>query len=262
MVAIETVTGRVVNPGAAFAALTANTDQSFAVRFHQNPGSAILEELWAQQGTAGQVRVNSPNMHDDVVGIRMVSNANAVRRLLAEEAREILMPQDTIEVAMTGDAAATNTVAMLIYYGDLPGTAARLRTWEEVQPQIEHLYAFPVAVAGPVTAGDWSAGVAVNFTVDEMKANRDYAILGYTLDTECCAVAIAGSDTGNLKYGGPGPLLADETRAFFIDQGRRSGTPHIPIINSANRGGTRVFVCKNTAAGTVTVSLLTALLRG
>jgi len=261
MTAIEVVTGRATNPGATITALTANTDQSFAVRFHQTPGTAVLEEVWTQQLTAGQLRVNSPNMHDDVVGIRMVANASAVRRLLPEEASETLMPQDTLEVGLSGDAAAVVSAGLLIYYGDLPGISARLRSWEEVKPQIEHLYGFPVAVAGPTTAGDWSAGVALNFTVDEMKANRDYAILGYTLDTECCAVAISGSDTGNLKIGGPGPLLADETRAFFVDQGRRSGTPHIPIINSANRAGTRVFVSKNTAAGTVTVSLLTALLR-
>lgn len=261
MTAVELVTGRVVNPGAAFAALTANTDQSFAVRFHTQPGTAVLEEMWTQQLTAGQIRVNSPNMHDDNVGIRMVANASAVRRLLPEESTEILMPQDTLEVAMTGDVAATTSAGLLIYYGDLPGISARLHAWEEIKPRIEHLYGFPVAIAGPTTAGDWSAGVALNATVDEFKANRDYAILGYTLDTECCAVAVSGSDTGNLKVGGPGPLLADETRAFFVDQGRRTGTPHIPVINSANRAGTRAFVAKNTAAGTVNVTFLTALLR-
>ena len=261
MTAVELVTGRAVNPGAVFTNLTANTDQSFAVRFHQTPGTAVLEEMWTQQLTAGQIRVNSPNMHDDNVGIRMVANASSVRRLLPEESSETLMPQDTLEVAMTGDAAATVSAGLLIYYGDLPGISARLSMWEELKPRIEHLYAFPVSIAGPVTAGDWSAGVALNTSVDEFKANRDYAILGYTLDTECCAVAVSGSDTGNLKVGGPGPLLADETRAFFVDQGRRTGTPHVPVINSANRAGTRAFISKNTAAGTVIVTFLTALLR-
>lgn len=261
MTAVEIVTGRVVNPGAAFAALTANTDQSFAVRYHTSPGTAVLEEIWTQQGTAGQIRITSPNMHDDNVGIRMVANANAVRRLLPEEAAEVLMPQDTLEVAMTGSAAATDVAGLLVYYGDLPGISARLHMWEEIKPRIEHLYSFPVAIAGPATAGDWSAGVALNATVDEFKANRDYAILGYTVDTESAAVAVSGSDTGNLKVGGPGPLLADETRAFFVDQSRRSGTPHIPVINSANRAGTRAFVAKATAAGTVTVTFTTALLR-
>lgn len=261
MGAVEVVTGRALNPGAAFTNMTANTDQSFAVRYHQTPGTAVLEEIWTQQGTAGQLRITSPNMHDDIVGIRMVTNANAVRRLLPEEAEQILMPQDTLQLEITGGGAETDCAAMLIRYGDLPGIQARLQMWEEIKPRIAQLHGIPVAVTGPTTAGDWSAGNAITTTVDELYANRDYAILGYTLDTECCAVAVSGSDTGHLKVGGPGPLLADETRAFFVDQSRRSGSPHIPIFNSANRGGTRVFVTKSTAGGTVNVTLLTALLR-
>jgi hypothetical protein len=261
MTAVEVVTGRVVNPGAAFTLLTANTDQSFAVRYHQTPGTAVLEEIWCQNASAGSVRITSPNLHDDVVGIRMVSPPAAVRRLLPEEASTVIMPQDTLEVSMTGGAAETDSAACLIYYGDLPGISARLSQWEEIKPRVEALHGFPISVAGPVVAGDWSAGVALNSLVDEFKANRDYAILGYTVDTECLAVAVSGQDTGNLKIGGPGPLFADETRAFFIDQGRRSGTPHIPVFNSATRAATRVFVAKNTAAGTVVVTLMTALLR-
>lgn len=262
MSAVEVVTGRVVNPGAAFANVTANTDQSFAVRYHQTPGTAVLEEIWTQQGTGGQIRITSPNLHDDVVGIRMATHANAVRRLLPEEAEQVLMPQDTLQVELTGSAAATDSIAMLIRYADLPGIQARLHTWEEIKPRIEKLHGFPVAVTGPVTAGDWSAGNSIVTTVDELYANRDYAILGYTVDVESCAVAVSGSDTGHLKVGGPGPLLADETRAFFVDQSRRSGAGHIPVFNSANRSGTRVFVTKSTAGGTVNVTLLCALLRG
>lgn len=260
MSAVEVVTGRVTNPGAAFTAVTANTDQSFAVRYHQTPGTAVLEEIWTQQATAGAIRITSPNLHDDVVGIRMIANANSVRRLLPEEAEQVLMPQDTLQVEMTGGGAETDACALLIRYGELPGIQARLHSWEEIKPRIKSLHGIPVAVTGPATSGDWSAGNAITTTVDELYANRDYAILGYTLDAECTAVAVSGSDTGHLKVGGPGPLLADETRAFFVDQSRRSGFPHIPVFNSANRNGTRVFVARITAAGTVNVTLLTALL--
>lgn len=261
MTAIELVTARVTNPGAAFTALTANTDQSFATRFHTQPGSAVLEEIWTQQATAGQIRITSPNLHDDTVGLRMVAPAASVRRLLPEEASTVLMPQDTLEVALTGGGAETDCAALLIYYAELPGIKARLHSWEEIKPRIEHLHAFPVDVAGPTTIGDWSAGVALNATVDELKANRDYAFLGYTVSLESVAVAISGDSTGNLKYGGPGPLQPDETRAFFVDQGKRSGTPHIPVVNSANRAATRVFVARTTTGSTITVTFLTALLR-
>lgn len=261
MGAVEVVTGRVVNPGAAITTVTANTNDSFAVRYHQSPGTAVLEEIWTQQGTAGEVRLVSPNLHDDVVGIRMRAPANSVRRLLPEEVEQRLMPQDTLTVQMSGGAAETDSIALLIRYADLPGISARLYTWDEIKPRIEQIHGFPVAVTGPVTAGDWSPGNALNSTVDLFVANRDYAILGWTADAETLAVAISGSDTGHLRLGGPGSTNIDETRAFFVDQSRRSGAAHIPVINSANRAGTRAFVARNTAAGTVNVTFLAALLK-
>lgn len=260
MTAIEVVTGRVVNPGAAFTALTANTGNSFAIRSHQTEGTAYIEEIWAQQATAGQVRVRSPRLHDDTVGIRLVSPAAAVRRLMPEEAFQVVYPQDDLTVEMTGGGAETDALALLVYYGELGGVNARVASWEEIKPRIQALHAFPVAVAGPATSGDWSAGTRFDTTVDELKANRDYAVLGYTVDTESLAVAIRGTDTGNMRIGGPGPLFADETRAFFVDQGRRMGTPHIPIINASNRQGTFVDVARVGAGGTITVTLMTALL--
>lgn len=261
MTAIEVVTARLTAVAGTFTAVTFNTGNTNEVRSHTTEGTAFLEEIWVQAATAGSVRVKSPRMHDDVVGIRMLYPSAQVRRLLPEEAKAVLYPQDSLDVAIAGGAAEVDSVGLLVYYQDLGGIAARVMSWEEVMPRIEHLHSFPVAVAGPVTAGDWSAGTPLDTTVSELKANRDYAILGYTVDTECCAVALAGTDTGNLKIGGPGPLLADETRAFFVDQGRRMGAPHIPVINAANRHGTMVHVAKNTAGGTVNVTLTAALLR-
>jgi hypothetical protein len=261
MAAIETVTGRVTNPGAAFAALTPNSGNTFTVRAHPQEGTAFLAEMWTQQATAGALRVKSPRMHDDVVGIRAITQAADIRRVLPEEARQTLYPTDELTVEMTGGAAEVDSAALFIYYEQLGGINARLMSWEEISPRIEHLYMHPVAVAGPATSGDWSAGTRLDTTADEFKANRDYALLGYTLDAPVLSVAIAGSDTGNLKVGGPGPLLADETRAFFVDQSRRLGKPCIPIINAANRQGTLVHVARITAAGTVNVTLCFGLLR-
>lgn len=261
MAAIEVVTGRVTNPGASFTALTANTGNSFAIRSHTPEGTAYIAEAWTQNASAGSLRIRSPRLHDDVVGIRHIANPAAVRRLWPEEARQPVFPQDTLTVEMTGGAAEVDAAALFIYYEQLGGIAARLLAWEEVMPRIEALHAFPVAITGPATSGDWSAGNILTTTVNEFKANRDYAFLGYTLDAECLAVAIAGTDTGNLKVGGPGPLFADETRAFYVDQSRRLGKPCIPVINAANAPGTLAHIARITAAGTVNVTFHTALLR-
>lgn len=260
MTAVEVIAGRATNP-AAFTVVTANANNTFAIRSHPTEGTAFLEEIWTQQATAGEVRITSPRIHDVQVGIRMRAPAASVRRLLPEEARQVVFSQDDLTVEIQGGAAETDAVALLMYYADLPGIAARLVMWEEIAGRIESLHGFPVAVAGPTVAGDWSTGTPLDTTVDVLKANRDYAILGYGLDAESLAVAIAGSDTGNLRVGGPGPLRPDETRDFFVSQSKRSGTPHIPVINAANSAGTLVHVARIVTGGTVNVTLLTALLR-
>lgn len=261
MSALEVVTGRVTNPGGSFTALTANTGSSFAIRSHTPEGTAYLAELWTQNASAGAIRVHSPRLHDDVVGLRVIANPANVRRLMPEEWRQVVYPQDTLAVEMTGGGAEVDSASLLIYYENLGGIAARLFSWDEIMPRIEAGHSFPVAVTGPTTAGDWSAGNVMTTTVNEFKANRDYAILGYTLDTECNAVAINGTDTGNLRCGGPGPLQADETRAFFVDETKRLGKSCIPVINAANAPGTIIQVAKNAAGGTVNVTFHAVLLR-
>lgn len=261
MTAIETLTFRVTNPGAAFTTVTMNTGQTNAVRAHSREGSAFLCEAWTQQATAGALRVKSPRLHDDVVGIRMLTQAADIRRIWPEAMAQPLFSQDTLTIDMTGGAAEVDAGALLMYYEDLGGVNARLATWDEIKPRVEHHYGHPVAVAGPGTSGDWSAGTVLTTTADEWKANRDYAVLGYTLDTASLSVAIAGTDTGNLKVGGPGPLVADETRDFFVAESIRLGRPCIPIINAANRQGTLVHVAKVGAGGTVNVTLMLALLK-
>ena len=61
--------------------------------------------------------------------------------------------------------------------------------------------------------------------------------------------------------GGPGTTEAIETRDWFVSLSKSMGAPAIPIINSANKGATLVFVQNNAAAGTPNVDLILAELR-
>jgi hypothetical protein len=260
MTALEVIAGRVVNPGAAFTALTPNSSNTFNVRDFPKESMASLEGIWTQQASAGQVRVRSPRFHDDVQGIREIAAAGSVRNLFGDEYEQRLYPNDPLRFDMTGGAAETDSAAMLVYYRDLGGINARLELWETIKPRIVDLMGQVIDVAGPATAGDWSGGTAINATNDNLKADTDYAILGYVVQAECLAIGIAGTDTGNIRVGGPGPVEAIETRDWFIGLSKAHGTPHIPVINSNNRGNTLVFVARNTAAGTVSVSLMLARL--
>lgn len=258
MTAIEVVTGRVVNPGATVTALTPNTSNTFTIRAFPDQSPAYISGLWAQNATAGAVRLRSPRLHDNVQNIRYQSPAAQVRNLLPDAAQQRAYPNDPLTFEMSGGGAETDSAAFLVYYSDLPGVQARLGMWDQIKPRIKNLATIEVGVAGPVTAGDWSAGTVITTTFDLLKSDTDYAILGYQTGTNCLAVAISSADTGNLRIGGPGPVESIETRDWFVSLSQALNAPAIPVLNSNNKGSTNAFVALNTAAGTVTVDFLVA----
>jgi hypothetical protein len=256
--ALEVITGRALNPGAGPTALVANTGDSFAVRSTPGTTLPVLEGIWASCATAGLVQVRSARLHDQTQGIRFEVPAALVRNFLPDEVVQLLYPQDILTFEIGGGGAETDAAALLIYYPDLPGIDARLRTWEEIRGQVQNIVTVRVGVAGPVTAGDWSAGTALNATTDLLKPNVDYAVLGYQSATNVLAVALKGADTGNLRAGGPGTTESIETRDWFVSLSRQTGLPHIPVINAAGKAGILAHVAHTTAAGTITVDFILA----
>lgn len=240
----EVISGRVVNPGAALTALTPNTGDTFNVRNFSLQSAASLEDIWTMGAAAQVVRVRSPKLHDFSNGLRLVSTAGVTRGLLPDEGREPLYPSDGLTVESTGGAAETDSVALLVRYEDLPGQQARLAGWDELKPRIAHLVGLQTTVAAPATAGDYAAGVGIDTTAGALKANTDYAILGYDVDTQCLLVGFQSTDFGSLRLGGPGGNEPDDTRGWFIDLSRRTGDPYIPIFNSNNKGNVLVSVAK------------------
>jgi hypothetical protein len=256
--ALEVITGRALNPGATPVALTANSGDTFVVRSTPFENPPALEGIWALGATAGIVRVRSPRLHDNVQGIRFRTIAATTRNFVADELAQRLYPQDALTFELSGGGAETDSASLLIGYPDLPGISAQLFTWDAIKPRIQNILTAEVAVAGPATAWDWSAGTTLNATFDLIKANVPYAIIGYQSDTAVNAVAVRGPDVGNLRVGGPGTSESLETRDWFVSLSENTGKPYIPVINGANKGNTQVFVAHNTAAGTINVDLVLA----
>lgn len=256
--ASEVLIGRATNPGATLTALTAGTGDSFAVRSFPSESKAFIEGVWAQGATAGVVRVRSPRLHDNVQGIRFRTVANTTRNFMADAEAQPLYPQDVLIFEGSGGGAETDAFALWMYYNDLPGTDARLAQWAAIAPRIRNILTAEIAVTGPTTAGDWSAGNALNATFDLLKANVDYAVLGYQVDTACLAVGFRGPDTGNLRIGGPGTTESIETRDWFVSGSTEGGLAYIPIINAANKGATLVSVASTATGGTINTDLVLA----
>lgn len=260
MTALEVITGRVVNPGAGPTAFGPNSGDPFAIRSTPDTNPPWLWGMWAQQAAAGFIQLRSPRMHDPVRGMRFRAPSGVIRNFMPDGAATQLYSQDLLTFECSGGAAETDSGAFLVYYPDLGGADARLATWAQIEPLVAELVTIEVPVAGPVTAGDWSPGTPINAGIDLLKANLDYAILGYQTDTPCLAVGIRGVDTANLRAGGPGPTESIETRDWFKSMSQEQGVGCIPVINQANRGATNVHVALNTAAGTVQVDLIAARL--
>jgi len=246
---MEVVCGRVLNPGGALTAVTADSGNSFTVRDAPDTGAIWLEELWAQQATAGEVRLRSPRLHDNVQGLRFQSPAGVIRSFFGDEMRQRLYANDPIIVEQSGGGAETDTVGMLVYYEDINGISQNLHTWEETSPRIAEFMGHLVQVTAPTTAGDWSAGNFLNSFSSQQKADAVYAVLGYICATAELAVGIQGADTGGLRVGGPGPLEPIETRDWFTSLARNTGKPYIPWIKANNFASTLLSVARTTTAG-------------
>lgn len=252
--AFEILSGKVVNPSTTFTTWTMATGDSNAVR-NFNPGtSAYLENMWAQSATAGRLDVRSPRMHDNVWNIRLGVLAADPSPLVPEEMQQILYPQDQLIIQQTGGGSETDCGSLLVYYDDLPGAQGRFYTWEAIFPNIKNYLTVETQQTTGSTAGDYGGSVPINNNFDLLKANEDYAILGYDVSAAVCSVGWRGPDFGNLRIGGPGTTTRIETRRWFVKMARADGRSWIPVFNAANKGSTFVDLLSTATGASVVVT--------
>jgi hypothetical protein len=167
-----------------------------------------------------------------------------------------LVAQDTLIAEITGSAVGGQFEqgAALLYYSDLPGQAARLTTVADLQKRGVNIFTQESTIT-PGAAGGYSGAQALNANFDLMKANTDYALLGYRVDTRCAVVRWTGIDTGNLGVGGPGePAISDVTENWFSWLSRWQNLPLIPVFNSANKSGITTDIMQDQAAAAVVLT--------
>lgn len=260
--AMDTILGKRTAGGGAdtdYNAIVVAPGDSTTVRNFNAQTPAFLHNLTFQYSTAGaRFRVRSPLFHDNVQGIRAIPGETLTRFSIPKETGQMLRPQDNMTAEAWSNAAAeVVALAIHMWYQDLPGAAARLKMWGDIQGLIKNIK--PVLVAAPEagTTGQWNDTV-ITTTEDLLKANTDYAVLGFITDTLETAIAIKGPDTANLRVGAPGDIRTDELSRYFADLSELHGLPMIPIINSANKNATYVSVGGRTTGGTPNISLVLA----
>lgn len=258
--AMEVVSAFVTNPGATVSTTTIATGDSFAIRNYGAAANAYLLDVWGQQATKGLIRIRSPRLHDNVQGIRLENLGATPQPLFADRMYTQLYAQDTLTVEQSGDAADTDCVTWLNYYTDLPGTAARLYTWEEIRPRIVQVMGTEVDITTGGTKGQYGGAAAINSTFDQFKANQDYAVLGFLTDTAVSTVGIKSADFGNLRLGGPGTTQRIETRQWWVNLDNAMPFPCVPVFNAANKSNTVVDVTANVTGTAIVVTFFLAQL--
>lgn len=236
---------------------------TLAVRNTPEGNPIHLVQMWADNQAAGFLRVRSALLHDNVIGITAGIFASEVYPLLPDGMNQSLKPQDLLIVEQNGSATAGDieSGSLLVYYDNLPGADARLATWDQVKGRIES-YMLVTNTISTGTAGGYSGEEAINAEVDQWKANRDYALLGYLNGAEACTIGWRGPDTSNLRVGGPGnDTNRNLTRTWFAQQSVASGLPCIPIINAANKAATLIDAVQDENGADPIVTSIFALLR-
>jgi hypothetical protein len=269
--ALETVIGYNGNltGSTTFDNLTAGSNATFTVRSFVDGSNCYLEDVWASNDDSiFQLSIRSPRMHDQVKGLLLAgTNLSTTNEqvflpqpLLPGYMMQRLYSTDVLTVQVNGTAADVFNAAFNVRYENLGGINARLYRWEQINPLIVNYVGILTAPVPSATAGQWGAAYVLNSGDNRLKANTDYAILGYTCSRTVTAVAIAGTDTGNIFVGGPGGYSTEITGDFFIESSIKYGRPSIPVINSNNAGSTTVQIADILTSGTPNVTWIMAQL--
>lgn len=255
--AIDTITSTGTAIGAVLAATTIAAGDSFTIKNAPLNSDVLLLQAWVDAQVAGMVRIRSPKFHDNVDAIRSRTLIGILEPLLPMGAPQKLYPQDTEIVELAGSAVAGDieSVVQLVYYADLPGQAARLITPDVLKQRQRNLLGVRVVIVCAVTGG-YGGAAAINSAVDLLKANTDYAVLGMTTDVEAAAICLRGPDTGNLRVAVPGePGLWHVVNDWFVRLSKAYNLALIPVINSANKGGTLIDAVSDENAATLNVTI-------
>lgn len=258
--ALDTVTSQGTAIGAALLPTTIAAGDSFTIKNAALTSEVSLLPFWTHSLVAGMARIRSPKMHDNVEGLRARTLIATLDPLMPLGTKQKMYPQDTMIVELAGSAVAGNieSVVQMVYYADLPGQAGRFITHDQLNQRLKNIIGNRIAITLGTTVG-YNGGRAINGDVDQLHANVDYAVLGFTTDIDTAAICLRGPDTGNLRVSAPGATkLWQLTDRWFVKLSDEYKLPLIPVINSANKGATLIDAVNNQAGGTANVTVFLA----
>lgn len=254
--ALDTVLGSVTND-TSLTAVTLASGDSLSVRSFDDPADARLLACFIQGATLPQLRITSPRFHDNVTGLTFQSTDVQSEFTLPPETGQPLYSVDQLTVSLTSGAANSSNAALSIFYKNLKGIAADLRSWEDIKPHIINIKAMEVAVTNSATIGAWTDTV-ITATENQLKADYAYALLGFEESAALTCVGLKGPATGNLRVCAPGAGSTVNLTDYFILMGQKHGIPMIPVFKANDRANTYISTAASTASATSNVYAILA----
>lgn len=262
--AIETIAASATAPGASpGAAMAAVTGDSLRIRDALKAGLIDNAQL-IQGASGGTVRITSPLLHDNTVGINQRSSVNN-KAYNQYGYMQPLTPQDTLTLNAVGSATAGDVelAALTIMYEDLAGIDANLITFADLQSRFIEFFGPRFSIAG--TAAGWTGSTLLTASDDQWKANEEYAWLGISVDASFANVLMVGltsPDWGNLRLACPIDVLNHHNiTSYWPRVARNMGKPCIPVLNASQKSNINYTILQNENNTTVTGVMLAARLR-
>jgi len=246
-----TVTAAAVEPGGT--AMAAVAGDSLTLR--STAGRIRLLNMWCDTDSPGFVQITSPKLSDATRGIRLRLTTHDPKPLLPWESMQDLFPVDVLAATLASVAGAgkIDNVSLMLYYDDLPGSAARFIDVPTLEKRKQELLCVESTLT-PAVGNAYSGLVALNALSDLGKAGSDYALVGYRAAGAANGTTITwrGADTGNYRVSGPAdPQGSDYSATWFYNLSTWNNLPLIPVFAYNNKNGIFIEIVGNDLLSTV-----------
>jgi hypothetical protein len=251
--ALDTLSVTVTNAAAepVGSAMTAVVGDSLALR--STAGRIRLINMWAQAQAAGFMMITSPKLTDATRGIRFRTAVADPKPLLPLETMQDMYPVDVLAAQLASGAGAgkIENASLLIYYDDLPGSAARFIDVPTLEKRRQEVFTVESLIT-PTVGGTYSGTAALNVQSDLGKAGSDYALVGYRCAANGATITWRGADTGNYRVSGPADSAGGNyTGTWFYSLSDYNQIPLIPVFGYNNKAGIFVEIVANDALGVI-----------
>ncbi len=260
--------------GGTFAdSLTANSGDSLSVANYGNGGARVLEMWGIDTDSVCEVQMiytRPESTHDQSHGLRTNIPALtpggaatvAAHNLLPGYVYVDVFKSDSATILVSGTAGDDVLVSYNILYDDLPGAQAQLTDWATVSGLRKSVVGIACNAVASGTAGAYGATRAINADDDRLHANTNYAILGFSVQTQVTTIAMIGPAWGGQVIGCPSGALDLRSDTWFLDQSIKYGIPLIPWFNSNDKGNVLLKVADGEASTSPKIDVLMVELTG